>query len=404
MPLRISPMRSRRLAWGGFIALALTYVITVATAIPAQAVDPFGISTFAFPLVGILILTRQPRNTIGWILLAIGAIWGASGLLSAYGEYGLRTHPGSVPGADVAIALSSPMWAPAIGVMGVYLLLLFPDGRLSSPRWRMVAWLGAIGIVGAWASLTSVPGPLADSGYPDVTNPLGIDALQGVEGLVVVFIALIPISIVASAVSLVQRFRRSAGTVRLQLKWLTAAAAIVAAFYALAIAASINTAWGGVEDTPTIVSIIQNLAVFSFALIPIAIGFAILRHRLYDIDVIINRALVYSATTAAIAIAFFAGIVVLQAILRPVTSGSELAVAASTLASVGLFQPLRRRMQATVDHRFYRSRYDAARTLDSFAVRLRDEIDLDALRAELIAAVGETVQPTHASLWLKRTP
>ncbi len=402
MSVRISPMQSRRLAWGGFIALALTYAIGVATTIPSHAVDPFGISTFAFPLVGILILTRQPRNVIGWILLAIGAIWGAGGILSAYGEYGLRTHPGSIPGADVAVALSSPLWAPAIGVMGVYLLLLFPDGRLSSPRWRKVAWFGAIGILGAWVILTFVPGPLTASGYPDVMNPLGVEALHGLEGLAFVFIALIPISIVASAVSLVQRFRQSAGTVRLQLKWLTAAAATVAAFYALAFVSSINTMWGA-GDSPTIVVAIQNLAVFSFALIPIAIGFAILRHRLYDIDILIRRTLIYAVLSAVLVVAYVSAVALIQFAVSPITSGNALAVAISTLAVVALFQPLRRRIQSAVDRRLYRRRYDAARTLDTFAGRLRDEVDLDFIRAQLVQAVYETVQPTYASLWLRDT-
>jgi hypothetical protein len=139
----------------------------------------------------------------------------------------------------------------------------------------------------------------------------------------------------------------------------------------------------------------------AFMTMPVAIGIAILRYRLYDIDVLINRALVYGTTSAGIAIAFFAGIVVLQALLRPVTSGSEVAVAISTLASVVLFQPLRSRVQSAVDRRFYRSRYDAARTLDAFSVRLRDEVDLDAVRADLVRAVHETVQPAHASVWLR---
>jgi hypothetical protein len=141
--------------------------------------------------------------------------------------------------------------------------------------------------------------------------------------------------------------------------------------------------------------------IVAFMTIPVAIGIAILRYRLYDIDVLINRALVYGATSAGIAIAFFAGIIVLQAVLRPLTGGSEVAVAISTLASVALFQPLRSRMQGAVDRRFYRSRYDAARTLDVFSVRLRDEVDLDAVRSDLVRAVHETVQPAHASVWLR---
>jgi hypothetical protein len=178
---------------------------------------------------------------------------------------------------------------------------------------------------------------------------------------------------------------------RQQLKWVASSAALCAiAFGDLVLGNSAKVS--------------QVLMVAAFMTMPAAIGIAITRYRLYDIDILINRALVYGATTAGIAFAFFAGIVVLQALLRPITTGSEVAVAASTLGSFALFQPLRGRIQRTVDRRFYRSRYDAVRTLDDFSVRLRDEVDLDAVRAELVAAVRDTVQPAHASVWLRGQP
>jgi hypothetical protein len=207
---------------------------------------------------------------------------------------------------------------------------------------------------------------------------------------------------VLGAISMVVRFRRAGGIERQQMKWFAYAGAVLAlVFVGTAIAyfsplraldpsAQIPaTMFGGI---PTVLALVA---------LPVGAAVAILRYRLYDIDVLINRTLVYGATTAAIAIAFFAGIVLLQAILRPLTSGSEAAVAVSTLASVALFQPLRARIQATVDRRFYRSRYDAARTLDAFAEQLRDEVDLEAVRVHLLGAVGQTMSPVHASVWLR---
>ncbi len=391
----MSHAAARRLAWGGFIAIVLVYMVGGATSIASGSVDPFGFLLFVFPLVGILILTRQPRNTIAWILLAIGALAAASGVLTSYADYGLRSHPGSVPGPDVALAIEGAMWAPIFGLMGAYLLLLFPDGRLPSRGWRWVAWMSAVGIVGTWVGLTILPGKFTDSGYPNVANPLGIEALRGFEWVVFMFLPLIPLSIVLSAISLARRFRRSSGTVRLQLKWLTAAAAITAVLYALAFAVPGN--WGATK-APTYVSVIQSVGVFSFVLIPIAIGFAILRHRLYDIDVVINKALVYGLLTAVLA-----GVYVGLAVGLGSLAGRDnsLVIAGSTLVVAALFRPARRRIQGFIDRRFYRRKYDAQRTLESFTARLREEVDLDELHAHLLAVVDETVRPASMSLWLR---
>jgi len=194
--------------------------------------------------------------------------------------------------------------------------------------------------------------------------------------------------VLASGAELVVRFRRAHGVERQQLKWVASSGMFCALAFGVMVA----------SGTP---KASQVLMVAAFTSMPIAIGIAITRYRLYDIDVLINRALVYGSTTASIALAFFAGIVVLQALLRPLTSGSEVAVAVSTLISVALFQPLRQRVQDAVDGRFYRSRYDAARTLDTFSIRLRDQVALDAVRGDLLEAVRETVQPAHAALWLR---
>ena len=387
---------ARRLAWAGFIAIVVVYAIGLAISIGSGgSTDPFGLLVFVFPVVGILILTRQPGNTIGWINLAIGGVAAASGILSGYAEYGLRTHPGSLPGADVALALSESSWAPIIGIMGTYLLLLFPDGRPPSPGWRWVGWLSAVGIAGTMVGLTIIPGNFADSGYPNVTNPLGIEAIRGVEWIAFLFIPLIPISIGLSAFSLVRRFRRSTGTVRLQLKWLTAAAAITAVLYALAFVVPGN--WDS-SKAPVYVSVIQTLWFLSFFLVPIAIGFAILRHRLYDIDVVINKTLVYGSLTAVLA-----GVYVGLAVGLGSLAGRDnsVVIAGSTLVVAALFRPARRRIQGFIDRRFYRRKYDAQRTLEAFTARLRDQVNLDELHEHLLAVVDETVRPASMSLWLR---
>jgi hypothetical protein len=387
---------ARRLAWAGFIAIVVVYVSGLAISITSGGTtDPFGLLVFVFPVVGILILTRQPRNTIGWILLAVGAAAAASGVLTSYAEYGLRTHPGSLPGADVVLAISGPSWAPIFGIMGTYLLLLFPDGRAPSPRWRWVGWLAAVGIVGTMVGLTIIPGNFADSGYPNVVNPLGIEALRGVEWIAFVFIPLIPISIIMSAISLVRRFRRATGTVRLQLKWLTAAAAITAVLYALAVA--VPGSWGATKE-PAWVSVIQTLGVLSFFLIPIAIGFAMRRYRLYDIDLVINKTLGYGLLTAILA-GVYEGLA--EGLGSVVGKDNSIVIAGSTLVVAALFRPVRGRVQALIDRRFYRRKYDAQRTLESFTARLREEVDLDELHSHLLAVVDETVRPASMSLWLR---
>jgi hypothetical protein len=198
-----------------------------------------------------------------------------------------------------------------------------------------------------------------------------------------------------SAASLLVRFRRARGVERQQLKWLAYAAGMLAAYLPFALIFVV------IYPIPALILPISLLGIAIFAGIPIATGLAVLRYRLYDIDLLINRTLVYAATSAAIAAMFFVGIVALQALLRPLTNGSELAIAVSTLISFALFQPVRRRIQETVDRRFDRSRYDAARTLDAFADRLRDEVNLDALREDLLVSVQQTMAPAHMSLWLR---
>ncbi|MBA2530489.1 MAG: hypothetical protein H0V23_00020 [Nocardioidaceae bacterium] len=360
----------------------------------------FNLVVLVFPLTGLLILIRQPQNTIGWVLQGIGVTWGVGSLLDSYATYGLVLNPGSLPGADVAAALNEGTWAPWIGLMGIFLILLFPDGRLPSPRWRPVAWLSAVTIVAVTVVIGLEPGLLEEGPVPDMTNPIGLEAAQlPLLVLLAIFLPLLPLCIVASAVALVLRFRRSHGFERQQIKWLATAGSLVAVLYLVTMASTLATS--SMDRIPSWVLGLQNAATLSFVLLPVAIGLAILRYRLYDIDVVINRALVYGSLTAMLAGVYLGSVLLLQVVLNPITDQSDLAVAGSTLAVAALFRPARGRIQSIVDRRFYRNRYDAARTLDAFAGRLRQELDLDAVGTDLRTTARETVQPSHVSLWLR---
>jgi hypothetical protein len=363
----------------------------------------FLVVMLSFPLVGFLILRRQPRNRIGWLLAGVGLVWGLGVLADAYTTYGLVVSPGSLPAAGAVAGAAQGSWAPGIGLMGTFLILLFPDGRLPSPRWRPVAWVAAGSIVVVTVIIALSPGRLDSTTLPPMDNPIGWEG--GRPTLIVllaVFLPLIPLSILACAVSLVQRFRRSSGTERLQLKWLATAGAFVSCLYLTTMVATFATSQMPWESgNPRWVDVIQTASITSFVLIPSAIGVAVLRHNLYEIDAVINRTLVYGSLTVSLAAVYIGSVLLLQLLLSPFTSQSDLAVAGSTLAVAALFRPARKRFQLAVDRRFYRGRYDAARTLDEFAVRLRHEVDLDAVAEDLSRTVGDTVQPTHLSLWVR---
>ena len=363
----------------------------------------FLLVTLSFPLVGFFILRRQPRNRIGWLLAGVGVVWGLGVLADAYSVYGLVVAPGSLPGAGIVAGAAGGSWAPGIGLMGTFLILLFPDGRLPSPRWRTVAWVAAGSIVVLTVTIAVSPGKLDSTSLPPMDNPIGWE--RGEPALIVllaVSLPLIPLSILACAFSLVQRFRRSSGTERLQLKWLATAGAFVACLYLTTMIATFTTSdmpWQ--NGNPVWVDVIQTLSIASFVLIPASIGVAVLRHNLYEIDTVINRTLVYGLLTVSLAAVYIGSVLLLQLLLDPFTARSDLAVAGSTLAVAALFGPARKRFQSTVDRRFYRSRYDAARTLDDFASRLRHEVDLDAVAEDLSSTVSDTVQPAHVSLWIR---
>ena len=360
----------------------------------------------AFPLVGALIASRRPHNPIGWICLADGLLWMLLGLFDYYSVYGLA-RPGSVPFPAAVAALSEWLWVPTVGLLAIYLVTLFPNGRLPSRRWRPLAWLSGAIIVLASVGSGLSPGPIAELG--GVRNPFGLEGQPWVAYAANVGLVLFLACILASMVSLILRYRRSRGEERQQIKWIAFAASVVGLGFVGAMVSGLIAsvfapeAWGDTADgAPLWFDLLFSGVLLSFGGVPVAVGIAVLRYRLYDIDLLINRALVYSSLTATLAVLYFGSVFSLQAALRVLTGQeSTLAIVASTLAIAALFSPLRRQVQGFVDHRFYRRKYDAAKTLAAFNARLRDETDLDALSNDLVGVARGTVQPEHVSLWLR---
>jgi len=361
----------------------------------------FVVPFLAFPLVGALISSRRPENPIGWICLASGIFWMLSISTSAYGLYGIVQRPGSVPLPAAIGSLGEWMWVPALGLLGTFLILLFPDGTLPPGRWRPVAWLSGLVIVLASAATALDPGPIQSLGGID--NPFGFEGHPWIPDALNMTLLLLPLCILASAVSLFVRFRRSGRQQRQQIKWVAFAATLVALGYLLLLFPEALLAPSGAGgERPLWVKLFEDAVTVSYAGVPLAMGFAVLRYRLYDIDVLINRALVYGSLTVLLAATYFGGVVGLQYVFRALTGQeSTLAVVASTLAIAALFNPLRRRVQGFVDRRFYRRKYDVRKTLEAFSATLRDETDLGALNNELVGVVRETMQPAHVSLWLR---
>jgi hypothetical protein len=359
----------------------------------------------AFPVVGGLIASRRPENPIGWICIVAGLFWMYIILADASDAYGL-VRTGALRSSVTLDALLGWLWVPPVGLLGIYLILLFPNGRLPSRRWRPFAWFSGAALVLASVAITTSPGPLP--GHPGVSNPFGLEGHSLAAQILLSTPVLLPICILASAFSLVWRYRHSGGEVRLQIRWVAFAASLVGIMYAVALVSGlflIPEASTTQQGPPLWLALIQDAVLISYAGVPIAVGFAVLRYRLYDIDILINRTLVYGSLTVMLVALYVISVIGLQAILR-VLSGQEstLAVVASTLAIAALFNPLRRRVQAFVDRRFYRKKYDARKTLEAFSGRLRDETDLQRLSSDLVEVVRETIQPAHVSLWVRPGP
>ncbi|WP_052667282.1 hypothetical protein [Nitriliruptor alkaliphilus] len=381
----------RRVRTIALVAFAATTCLAVAgpvlTLLAGEPLWPSTAATtamYVFVVVGALIAFRRPRNPIGWLCLVVGAAFALEGALWAVAFYGFA-HPGSVPLPEVWAVLGDAIVMPGGFLAATLLILLFPDGRLPSPGWRWLAWLTTVLLV-----INLLAGPFLPTaggwGRPPIPNPMAVAAAEWVEPTVFGLFG----CVIASVVALVRRLRRSRGIERLQLRWLAAAGVAAVLSWLIAILLSVLVG----DDVAVVV------AVAGFSLVPIAIGVAVARYRLFEIDRLISRTVTYAAVVAVLAAVYVAGVLVLGTLLP---RQSDLGVAASTLAVAALFLPLRRRVQQAVERRFNRSRYDAERELERFAGRLRDELDLDldSLTDDLLGVVATTVQPSRAGLWIR---
>jgi hypothetical protein len=381
-----------------------------------------GVLSLAFPMVGALIASRLPTNPIGWLFCGMGVLYTAGRFTSAYADYALGENF-AFPGGEYVAWFSSCLWF-AVPTLGVFLILLFPDGQLPSRRWRLVAWAALVGAALAVIGTAFIPDYLIVS-HPYVDNPFGIVGVIG-GGLTTyelfgasrfLGVMLLLTSSLATLFSLILRLHHTRGIERQQITWFLFAAVPLTVFLGLIEldllilnltydfylrfdflfnnGTSIFPSWETFNG-------VQYVAVFALLSTPVCTYIAILKYRLYDIDLVINRTLVYGSLTVTLVALYFGGIVVLQRFFVLLTGQrSTLAVVASTLLIAALFNPLRRRIQSFIDRRFFRSKYDARKTLEAFSAQLREETDLNALSEDLVGVVRETMQPAHVSLWLR---
>jgi hypothetical protein len=390
-------MTASRLAWGSAALAVLVLVTGWGLSVAGSSLEASTLTALVaaivigFAGVGALIASRHPGNLIGWLFCGIALAGSLMSLVRGYAEYWLDGNSASTTLGELAASYGDVSWVPAILPAATFLLLLFPNGRLPSRRWRPVAWCAGLGIALVFVGDFTSGGPLED--YPEVVNAYGVDSpvLDLVE---VIGALLLLVALVGSPLSLVLRYRRAGRDERQQIKWLALAGAVAATTFVIAV-----VAWDLLSEP-----VANGAIMLSIVALPVAAGIAILRYRLYDIDVVINRTLVYGALTATLALTYLGSVLLLQLALSGITEESGLAVAASTLAVAALFRPARSRIQAAVDRRFYRNKYDAQHTLEGFSARLRDQVDLAALSSDLSGVVRETLQPAHVTLWLRERP
>jgi uncharacterized membrane protein YhdT len=399
----MSTRTANRLAWGScalslvLTALSLLLLILNLSYPNAHLYEPWldnTLTAISYAPVGALIASRHPENPVGWLLCLYGFVISLSYFSAEYAIYALLAQPDSLPAGEAMAWVFSWMLPLVIG-FSTLSYLLFPTGRLPSRRWRWAVWLTVAFIVvgvllGAFSS-----GPLSDLG--PIQNPLGIVSLADIYSAILY--TTFSVLLVAVISSVFVRLRRAGGVEHQQIKWFAYAVA------ANAIAVVVAYVIPGLIETPLwferVGFALNNIVIPA---IPIAIGIAILRYRLYDIDLLINRTLVYGSLTLMLALVYFGGVTATQVVFTALTGQEEqpqLTIVVSTLVIAALFTPLRRRIQSFIDRRFYRRKYDARKTLEAFSAQLRDETDLNALSEDLVGVVRETMQPAHVSLWLR---
>jgi hypothetical protein len=355
--------------------------------------DLFGIPFIAFSTMGLVVTLNHPRNPVGWVFLFVGFTATVGFFTSSYAFRSLQMENG-LPLGWFLEWVSSWAWFPGIGLLITFALLLFPNGSVPSRRWRWVPRYAVVHIAIVTTAMALIPGPMEpfDPILPSNINPFGWEAagptLELLEGI---FFSLTPLLALTCMASLVVRYRRASYQERHQIKWFAFSGAGL-----IFIMVFENVVDSVIGDR------LGELVFLVGMIFPaVGAGIGILKYRLYDIDLVINRTLVYGALTTILAGTYFGIVVILQGLLANVAAESDIVIAASTLAVAALFRPLRSRVQSFIDHRFYRRKYDAAATLGRFSVRLRDQVDLDALQQELLTVVGTTMQPAHATLWLR---
>lgn len=370
----------------GFLAASGPGRVPVATHVG------LAVSMTAFAVVGALIASRQSRHPVGWLFLAIALGVNVASAAGEYGRFALLTHPGTLPGGIYAAWLGSWLFGTAI-TSNLFLLLLFPTGSLPSPRWRPLLWLSALVILVLTIVTALAPGPLGYE-FSDVglANPFGITAIgQAAPVLDGVFQPLFLAVVLSTVALLVVRARRAREVERQQLKWFA---------YAVGLMIAVNFLLNPlVEEYPALTDLPFSIGI---GVLPVMTGIAILRWRLYDIDLVINRTLVYGSLTVLLGVVYVSSVLVLSRLLR--VEGNDLAVAAATLAVAALFSPARRRIQALVDRRFYRSRYDARQAVEELSARLRDRHELEAVLRQVEGVVRGTLTPALVGMWLKPVP
>ncbi len=401
-------MSRRTATWLAWSMCALSLVLTALSLLllalnrshpNAHVFDYWGeftVVAIAGATVGAVIASRRPENPIGWIFCTGGGLAGSVQHFGAqYATYSLLAQPGSLPGGEALAWLSSWIWILSVGLF-VFLCLLFPNGRLPSSRWRWVAWFSTTVVLAGAVGVAFQPGPI--DGLGSIRNPLGHEGIVLFNSVSNYFLvqALLGTAGLVSAASLFVRLHRSEGEERQQLKWFVYAATFLASGVVLAYTIS------RIVDIPWLQWLGVMLVIVGATGIPIAVGIGILKHRLFEIDLIINRTLVYGSLTGLLALLYFGSVTALQSLFSLLTGqGDTLAIVASTLAIAALFSPLRRRIQSFIDKRFYRRKYDVTKPLEAFGSKLRDETDLEMLCEDLGEVVDETMQPSHISLWLR---